>query len=123
MMEVPVPVTGTGREWRKGKMDRNCASDEKGNKQTHQNKEEGKNIFKKKTSSVTTTTEPLLLLGVENDNESFSPLKVKKKNLVTRSDFLLVPLETWRLEMQTRRPISSSVNIYFLEINLFWKER
>ena len=72
---------------------------------------------------MTTTTEPLLLLGVENDNESFSPLKVKKKNLVTRSDFLLVPLEIWRLEMQTRRPISSSVNIHFLEINLFWKER
>lgn len=31
---------------------------------------------------MTTTTEPLLLLlGVENDNESFSPLKVKKKKL------------------------------------------
>ena len=51
MMEVPVPVTGTGREWRKGKMDRNCASDEKGKKQTHQNKEEGKNILKKKNKN------------------------------------------------------------------------
>ena len=78
MMEVPVPVTGTGREWRTGKMDRNCASDEKGNKQTHQKKRRRKKYFFK-TSSVTTTTEPLLLLGAENDDESFTIKNLKKK--------------------------------------------